>query len=131
MSSALGTTTRRDLTGTPIFFAKPRWVAQDPESKDVPLGAYSHRDSMNKPIRGNWTAGDISGYGFAFALVLLATILSAYTDHPAFWLLIGTGPLVMALTLIAFLRHLFSVRRGLTNDLTVASRWRAKVSSKP
>ena len=76
-------------------------------------GAYSNRDSMNKPIKENWTAGDISGFGFAFALVLLATILSAYTDHPAFWLLVGTGPLVIALTLIAFLRHLFNVRRGL------------------
>jgi hypothetical protein len=68
---------------------------------------------MNKPIKENWTTGDISGFGFAFSLVLLATILSAYTDHPAFWLLVGTGPLVIALTLIAFLRHLFGVRRGL------------------
>jgi hypothetical protein len=68
---------------------------------------------MNKPIKENWTAGDISGFGFAFSLVLLATILSAYSDQPAFWLLVGTGPLVIGLTLIAFLRHLFSVRRGL------------------
>jgi hypothetical protein len=69
---------------------------------------------MNKPIKENWTAGDISGFGFAFTLVLLATILSAYSDHPTFWLLVGTGPLVSGATLTAFLRHLFSVRRGLT-----------------
>jgi hypothetical protein len=88
---------------------------------------YSDRDSMNKPIKENWTAGDVSGFGFAFALVLLATILSAYSDHPAFWLLVGTGPLVIGLTLIAFLRHLFSVRRGLTaqgrNLRTVGLAW--------
>jgi hypothetical protein len=68
---------------------------------------------MNKPIKENWTTGDISGFGFAFALVLLGTILSAYTDDPVFWLLVGPGSLVIGLTLIAFLRHLFSVRRGL------------------
>jgi hypothetical protein len=69
---------------------------------------------MNKPNKENWTTGDISGFGFAFSLVLLGTIVSAYSDHPVFWLLVGPGPLVIGLTLIAFLRHLFSVRRGLT-----------------
>jgi hypothetical protein len=69
---------------------------------------------MNKPIKENWTTGDISGFGFALSLVLLGTIVSAYSDHPVFWLLIGPGPLVIGLTLIAFLRHLFSARRGLT-----------------
>ena len=43
---------------------------------------------MTKPLSENWTTGDISGFGFAFTLVLLATILSAYTDHPVFWLLV-------------------------------------------
>jgi hypothetical protein len=69
---------------------------------------------MNKAIKENWTTGDISGFGFAFSLVLLGTIVSASSDHPVFWLLVGPGPLVIGLTLIAFLRHLFSVRRGLT-----------------
>ena len=82
---------------------------------------------MNKPIKENCTAGDISGFGFAFELVLLATTLSAYSDQPAFWLLVGTGPLVIGLTLVAFLRHLFSPRRGLTarggNLRTVGSGW--------
>ena len=95
------------------FSAKLRQAAQDHESKGAIEGPYCHRDSMNKPIKENWTAGDISGFGFAFSLVLLGTILSAYSDHPAFWLLVGTGPLVVSLTLIAFLRHLVSVRRGL------------------
>jgi len=69
---------------------------------------------MNNAIKENWTTGDISGFGFAFSLVLLGTIVSAFSDHPVFWLLVGPGPLVIGLTLIAFLRHLFSVRRGLT-----------------
>jgi hypothetical protein len=68
---------------------------------------------MNKAIKENWTTGDISGFGFAFSLVLLGTIVSAFSDHPVFWLLVGPGPLVIGLTLIAFLRLLFSVRRGL------------------
>jgi hypothetical protein len=69
---------------------------------------------MNKPIKENWTTGDISGFGFAFALVLLGTIVSGFSDRPVFWLLVGPGPLVIGLTLIAFLRHVFSIRRGLT-----------------
>jgi hypothetical protein len=69
---------------------------------------------MNKPIKENWTTGDISGFGFAFSLVLLGTILSAYSDRPVFWLLVGPGPLVVGLTMIAFLRHQFGVHRGLT-----------------
>jgi len=69
---------------------------------------------MNKPIKENWTTGDISGFGLAFSLVLLGTIVSAFSDHPVFWLLVGPGPLVIGLTLIAFLRHLFGVRRELT-----------------
>jgi hypothetical protein len=68
---------------------------------------------MNKPIKENWTTGDISGFGFAFSLVLLGTIFSAFSDHPVFWLLVGPGPLVVGLTLIAFLRHLFTVHRRL------------------
>jgi hypothetical protein len=97
-----------------VFSAKLRQAAQDPESKGPIEGRYSDPDSMNKPIKENWTAGDISGFGFALTLVLLATILSAYSDNPAFWLLVGTGPIVIGVTLIAFLRHLFSLRRGLT-----------------
>jgi len=96
------------------FSAKVRQTPQDHESKRALKEPYSYRYSMNKPIKENWTTGDISGFGFALSLVLLGTIVSAYSDHPVFWLLIGPGPLVIGLTLIAFLRHLFSARRGLT-----------------
>ena len=96
-----------------LFSAKLRQAAQDPESKPALEGQYSDRDSMNKSIKENWTTGDISGFGFAFSLVLLGTIVSAYSDHPVFWLLVGPGPLVVGLTLIAFLRHLFTIQRRL------------------
>jgi len=96
-----------------LFSAKLRQAAQDPESKPALEGQYSDRDSMNKSIKENWTTGDISGFGFAFSLVLLGTIVSAYSDHPVFWLLVGPGPLVVGLTLIAFLRHLFTMHRRL------------------
>ena len=86
---------------------------------------------MNKPIKENWTAGDISGFGFAFTLVLLATILSAYSNQPAFWLLVGTGPLVIGVTLIAFLRHLFRARRGLTAPMLGARARAATVKVMP
>ena len=67
--------------------------------------------AMNKPIKEGWTTGDISGYGFALTLVLSGTILSAYSDRPVFWLLVGPGPLVMGLTFDRFsaiqkIRHL-------------------------
>lgn len=68
---------------------------------------------MNRRIKENWTTGDISSFGFAFSLVLLGTIVSAYTDHPVFWLLVGPGTLVVGLTLIAFLRHTLTGRRRL------------------
>ena len=60
---------------------------------------------MNKPIKEGWTTGDISGFGFAFTLVLAGTILSAYSDRPIFWLLVGPGPLVLGLTFITILRY--------------------------
>jgi len=56
-------------------------------------------------MKERWTVGDISGFGFAFTLVLLGTILSAYSDRPVFWLLAGPGPLVVGLTVVTFLRY--------------------------
>ena len=64
---------------------------------------------MNKPIKENWTTGDISGFGFAFSLVA------------------GTGPLVIGLTVIAFLRHPSNMRRArmrsVRNAQGNAARW--------
>jgi hypothetical protein len=56
-------------------------------------------------MKERWTTSDISGFGFAFTLVLLGTILSAYSDRPVFWLLVGPGPLVVGLTVVTFLRY--------------------------
>ena len=87
------------------FSAKLQQVAQDPESKPATESRWSHRDAMNKSMKERWTTGDISGFGFAFTLVLLGTILSAYSDRPVFWLLVGPGPLVVGLTVVTFLRY--------------------------
>jgi hypothetical protein len=88
-----------------LFSAKLQQVAQDPESKPTIAGRWSHRDAMNKSMKERWTTHDISGFGFAFTLVLLGTILSAYSDQPVFWLLVGPGPLVVGLTVVTFLRY--------------------------
>jgi hypothetical protein len=87
------------------FSAKLQQVAQDPESNPSIEGRWSHRDAMNKSMKEHWTTGDISGFGFAFTLVLFGTILSAYSDRPVFWLLVGPGPLVVGLTVVTFLRY--------------------------
>jgi hypothetical protein len=62
-------------------------------------------------IKGRWTRGDISVFGFTLSLVLLGTILSAHTDRPVFWLLAGPGPVAIGFTLITFLRQGFGRRR--------------------
>jgi hypothetical protein len=74
----------------------------------------SHRGATsNSAIKGQWTIGDISGFGFTLSLVLLGTILSAYTDRPVFWLLVGPGPIAIGFTLITFLREGFGRRDGI------------------
>ena len=60
---------------------------------------------MDKLNKERWTTGDISGFGFAFTLVLSGAILSACSDRPVFWLLVGPGPIVVGLTFITFLRY--------------------------
>jgi hypothetical protein len=74
----------------------------------------SHRSARsNSAIKGPWTIGDISVFGFTLSLVLLGTILSAYTDRPVFWLLVGPGPIAIGFTLITFLRQGFGRRHEL------------------
>ena len=104
------------------FSAKLQQVAQDPESKPATEGGWSHRDAMNKSMKEHWTTGDISGFGFAFTLVLLGTILSAYSDRPVFWLLVGPGPLVVGLTVVTFLRYVSRERTEIRFTETRKSR---------
>ena len=74
----------------------------------------SHQSATsNSTIKERWTNGDISMFGFTLALVLLGTILSAYTDRPVFWLLVGPAPIAIGFTLTAFLRQGFGRRHGL------------------
>jgi 4-carboxymuconolactone decarboxylase len=62
--------------------------------------------------------GDIGVFGFTLSLVLLGTILSAHSDRPVLWLLLGPGPIAIGFTLITFLRQGFGRPITLTmNDL--------------
>jgi hypothetical protein len=63
-------------------------------------------------MKGEWTISDITVFGFTLSLVLLGTILSAHTDRPVFWLLVGPGPIAIGFTLITFLRQGFGRRHG-------------------
>jgi hypothetical protein len=73
----------------------------------------NHRSvTSNSPIKGRWTTGDVSVFGFTCSLVVLGTILSAYSDRPIFWLLIGPGPIAIGFTLISFFRQGFGKRHG-------------------
>lgn len=52
----------------------------------------------------NSTGRDMSTSTFALMLLLFGTIVAAYTDQSAFWLLIGPVPLALGLAGIAFFR---------------------------
>ena len=92
--------------------AKPRQI---PVRSRVgrPEGGTHRRSISNSTIKGQWTSGDISLFGFTLSLVLIGTILSAPTDRPVFWLLVGPGPIAIGFTLITFLRQGFGRCHGL------------------
>lgn len=46
-----------------------------------------------RPRRSNRTSSDMTTSCFTLTLLLIATIAAAYTDRPAFWLLMGPVPL--------------------------------------
>ena len=59
----------------------------------------------NIACKSNSTRSDMSASSFSLALLLFGTIAAAYTDQPAFWLLIGPAPLAVGFAAIAFLRQ--------------------------
>lgn len=56
---------------------------------------------------------DLTVSGFVFTLVTVGVILTAYTDRPIFWLLIGPAPVAVLHTLRTFLRQLLRRQEGL------------------
>jgi hypothetical protein len=95
---------------TKVWFTS---LAQGSKPRQI-LVRSSHRGAAsNSAIKGQWTIGDISVFGFTLSLVLLGTILSAYTDRPVFWPLVGPGPIAIGFTLITFLRQGFGRRDGI------------------
>jgi hypothetical protein len=55
---------------------------------------------------------DLTVSGFVFILVLVGAILSAYTDRPVYWLLIGPTPVAVLHTLRTFLRQRLRRQEG-------------------
>ena len=56
---------------------------------------------------------DLTESGFVFILVLVGAILTAYTERPVFWLLIGPAPVAALHTLRTFLRQRLRRQEGL------------------
>jgi hypothetical protein len=91
---------------TKVWFNSPVHLNSKGSKSSQILVRSSHRSAMsNSAVKGRWTTGDVSLFGFTLSLVLLGTILSAYTDRPIFWLLVGPGPIAVGFTLISFYRH--------------------------
>jgi hypothetical protein len=100
---------------TKVWFTSPAHPTSKGSKARQILVRSSHRSATdNSAIKGRWTIGDISVFGFTLSLVLLGTILSAYTDRPVFWLLVGPGPIAIGFTLITFLRQGFGRPHGLS-----------------
>jgi hypothetical protein len=56
---------------------------------------------------------DLTVSGFVLALVSVGVLLSAYTDQPTFWLLVGPVPLGVLHTIRTLLRLRVNRREGL------------------
>jgi hypothetical protein len=67
-------------------------------SRDI-FAASTRKGRRSK--RSGRTNGDMTASCFTWTLLLIATITAAYTDRPAFWLLMGPVPLAAGCGLIA------------------------------
>jgi hypothetical protein len=56
---------------------------------------------------------DLTVSSFVLTLVLVGAILTAYTDQPIFWLLIGPAPIAVLHAILTFLRQRLRRREGL------------------
>jgi hypothetical protein len=56
---------------------------------------------------------DLTVSSFVFTLVLVGTIVAAYTDQPLFWLLIGPAPVAVFHIISTFLRQRLRRQKGL------------------
>jgi hypothetical protein len=67
--------------------------------------------TRNRRQQSNRTKGDMTASCFTLTLLFVATLVAAYTDRPAFWLLMGPVPLATGFAMIAFLQPKLG-RRG-------------------
>ena len=103
-----------NLMATKVWFtsaAQPN--RKGSKLRQIVVRSSHRRATSTSATEGRWTSGDISVFGLTLSLVLLGTILSAYTDRPIFWLLVGPGPIAIGFTLITFLRQGFGRREGM------------------
>ena len=73
-------------------------------------------DSMRTAIptkKSDQVKRDLTVSGLALALVFSGAVISAQTDRPAFWLLVGPTPCAVAYTVRTCLRHRLIRREGL------------------
>lgn len=63
--------------------------------------------------KSNQVKRDLTVSGLALALVFSGAVVSAHTDRPAFWLLVGPAPFAVAYTLRTCLRQRLVRRDGL------------------
>jgi hypothetical protein len=63
--------------------------------------------------KSNQVRRDLTVSGLALALVFSGAVVSAHTDRPAFWLLVGPAPFAVAYTLRTCLRQRLVRRDGL------------------
>ena len=82
-------------------------VQRQRPARDLASSRDNFRDSTRKqsrPKRSNRSDSDMTASCFILTLLLIATIVAAYTDRPVFWLLIGPVPLAAGFALIACLQ---------------------------
>jgi hypothetical protein len=72
----------------------------------------SPRGRLSKPDRNRafphgyyWQRGDMRPLSFALTLLALGTLAAAQSERPVLWLLLGPGPLAIAIVVTAFLRR--------------------------
>ena len=67
--------------------------------------------TRNRKQRSDRRKSDMTNSCFTLTLLFIATLVAAYTDRPAFWLLMGPVPVATGFAMIAFLQPKLG-RRG-------------------
>jgi hypothetical protein len=91
-----------------ITAAQRKSAQCQPPAPDLTYSRDIFRDARRKQSRSRRSSrsdGDMTASCFILTLLLIATIIAAYTDRPIFWLSIGPFPLAAGVALIACLQQ--------------------------